>query len=905
MTSDGAGPNRPEKQTKKEILEVLHTSKTGLSKEEATKRLKENGFNEFESKTKKSILKLIFEQLLDKTNLILIAAGTLSLILAIVEHVTMNHKDYIESIVIFAIVILNSFIAILQERKAENALEALKKMGAPHAKVYRDNDLRIIYARELVKGDIVFIEAGDIVPADLRLLETNDLIVEEATLTGESLGVNKNSEIILKDNVAIGDKINLAYMSTIVANGNALGVVYQTGMQTEVGKIAKSLKNQDNLETPLKKKLADLGKKLSIVALIICAIVIILDLIRWDYSSNPLNFISFMPTLMTAVALAISVIPEGLPAIATVIMALGVERMSKKNALVKQLPSVETLGGATVICTDKTGTLTQNKMSVVEVALDNNFLDNSTSLIKNINNNLISEKLYLSAILCNNADFDPLDENKIIGDPTEGALLNFAKSYYQNLDEIKNKYQRIAEEPFDSSRKLMSVILKKEDYLIITKGAVEEILNCSKYFLTSDGIKELTSLDKKRILNLANSMASRALRVLGFAYKNNDALLVDNEEIESDLIFIGLVGMIDPPREEVRKSIITCKEAGIRTVMITGDHKLTAIAIAKNLGIYDEKEGHIALNQEELNNLNDEDLKKIIQKVTVFSRVSPEDKLRIVKILNEVGEITAMTGDGVNDAPALKAANIGIAMGSGTEVAKDAADLILLDDNFKTIEVAIKEGRRIYNNILKVVQFLLAGNIAEIIMIILAQLINWPAPLIAIHILVINLVTDSIPALALGVDPASKKIMKVKPIKTNSLFANGLAIRVRIHGIFIALSSFSIYMYGILGLKDPQAAMTMSFLVLSISQIIHSFNQRSNIDSIFSPKDHNKWLYIVSFGALGVVAFIAFTPKVMDIFKLVYLEPINYLYVLLISLVPLVLVEIQKLIKRFYLKHKK
>lgn len=476
-------------------------------------------------------------------------------------------------------------------------------MGAPHAKVYRDNDLNVIFARELVIGDIVFIEAGDIVPADIRLLQTNDLVIEEATLTGESTGVLKNDEAIIPIDSALGDKVNMAYMSTIVSNDNGLGVVVSTGMNTEVGKIAKSLKNQDELETPLKKKLADLGKKLSFVALVVCALVIAIDLIRWDYSLNPLNFVSFMPTLMTAVALAISVIPEGLPAIATVIMALGVERMSRKNALVKQLPSVETLGGATVICTDKTGTLTQNKMSVVEVTINGDILNKASKKIGEINDdNSIYNLLLISSVLCNNSDFDPDNEEKIIGDPTEGALLNFAKRYFLNLDNIRLNYKRIHEEPFDSVRKLMSVVVQNESTInVITKGAIEEILNKSTKLLTNDGLKILAESDKKEILDLSNKMANNALRVLGFAYKQIKALPSYDDNIENDLIFVGLVGMIDPPREEVKKSIKICKDAGIRTVMITGDHKLTAIAIAKQLGIYNESENNLALNQEELN----------------------------------------------------------------------------------------------------------------------------------------------------------------------------------------------------------------------------------------------------------------------------------------------------------------
>ncbi len=907
IKSESTEPLSYYSQNEQQVVENLKTSKEGLSDEEADVRLKRDGFNELEGKKKKTILKMIGEQLKDKTNIILLIAGTLSLVLAIVEHITVNRAEYIESIVIYAIVALNSFIAILQERKAENALEALKELSAPHAKVYRNGELSVIQTKEIVIGDLVFIEAGDIVPADLRLVETNDLTIQEAALTGESIPVEKDADIILANNIPVGDRINMAYMSTIVTGGNGYGYVCHTAMQSEVGKIAKSLNDQEELETPLKRKLADLGKKLSIVAIIVCTLVIAFDLIRWDWQANPFTFVKFMPTLMTAVALAISVIPEGLPTIATVIMALGVERMSKKNALVKQLPAVETLGSATVVCSDKTGTLTQNKMTVVEVAINGDFAVKRT-LVLNKEKMEINRYIPLleAAILCNNAEFDPDNVGAIIGDPTEGALLFFAKDNGIDIEEINEKYIREFEQPFDSDRKMMSVVVNKENqYVNYTKGAIEEILAKTTHFWDKDGIRPITDKDKNDVINLATDMAKRALRVLGFATKILDKLPEEDEDIEHNLVFVGLVGMIDPPRLEVLSAIRSCKSAGIRTVMITGDHKLTAVSIAKNLEIYDESQGNIALGQEELEKMTDDELKKIIKNVTVFSRVSPQDKLRIVNVLNEVGEITAMTGDGVNDAPALKAAHIGIAMGSGTEVAKDASDLILLDDDFKTIEVAIKEGRRIYKNILKVVQFLLAGNIAEIIMIILAQLIGWPAPLIAIHILVINLVTDSIPALALGVDPASKNIMKEKPLKTNSLFANGLALRVIIHGVFIAIASFSVYAYGILHLKSPEAAMTMSFLVLAISQIIHSVNQRSNTDSAFRPSDFNKWLYIVSVLSFAIIAILAFVPGVHDLFKLIYITPLQYLFVIAMSFVPLVLVEIQKLIKRTVIKKRK
>jgi len=863
------------------VMQSLETSTDGLSDREAEERLAHYGTNELRKKQKKSIGKMLLEQVTDLMVLILVGAAILSMFLG----------EWVEAIVILTIVVIDAVIGVVQECKATNALEALKQMSAPTACVRREDEESIIPASELVPGDIVLLEDGAIVPADLRLIRENRLAVQEASLTGESIPIEKDSKTVLEADVPLGSRINMAYTSSIVMYGNAEGVVVGTGMNTEVGRIAGMLDNQNELDTPLKQKLNSVGKTLSMVGLIVCIVIFVIG----SLYGRP-----WIPLLMTAVSLAISIIPEGLPATATIVMALGVQRMAKQNAIIRKLPAVETLGSATVICCDKTGTLTQNRMTVTHIALESDFNNGKAAQVKNISDfPMASRELLSIAALCNNASFDPDREGEFIGDPTEGALLLFAKQYGVEVDALEEAMPRVFEQPFDSIRKRMTTVHKfRNEIVAYTKGAVEEILPLCSRILTNQGVREMTDIDRKHILDLCLSMSEEALRVLGFAKRTLDHIPEDeNENVEEDLTFIGMTGMIDPPRTEVIKAVEACHTAGIRVIMITGDHKITALEIARQLHIF--REGNMVIAGPELDHMTDEQLKEAVKTATVFARVSPSDKLRIIKALQVDGEVAAMTGDGVNDSPALKAADIGIAMGkAGTDVAKDASDMILMDDNFTTIEYAIREGRRIYRNIQKVIQFLLAGNIAEILTLFIATVFNWDAPILAVQILLVNLVTDTLPALALGVDPASKNIMKHKPVKSGSLFERGLVVRVCLHGAFISAATIGAFKIGIY-IEGYGVGMTMAFLVLSISQLLHALNQRSNTESIFSSGNgRNPHLLLSIVASAFVLMIILLVPYFRNIFSLCLLTAKEWWIVLLFSILPLLAVEISKMIIR-------
>ncbi len=830
----------------------------GLTEEEVIEKRKKCGYNELSQKKKKTILNMIFEQLSDAMIIILFVAAIVSYLLS----------EKAEAIVILVIIIINIIISVFQEKKAENAVELLKSMNAPNVKVLRDGIRKIISAKELVIDDIVFIEDGDIVPADLRLLETSRLQIAEASLTGESVPVYKDENIVLDENTLLGDRVNMAYSSTIVTYGSGMGIVVAIGMDTEVGKIANMLENADELDTPLKQKLNKIGKILSLFGIIISIIVFIIGLL---YGKD------IVEVLMIAISLAISVIPEGLPATATIVMALGVQRMAKKNALIRKLPAVETLGSTTVICTDKTGTLTQNKMTVKEYALYSDFINGEVNIGK-----VKNKELLYACSLCNNATLE-------IGDPTEIALLEFAKKNNRLV-----KYKRVSEIPFDSIRKRMTTVNKIKNYIVYTKGAVDTVLPLCNKILDGNKIKNLTYEEIDKIYDLCNQASKRAMRVLAFAYKNVDDLETD---LESDLIFIGVVCMIDPPRNEVKKAIETCHKAGIKVIMITGDHIETALAITKQLNIY--KEGDLAISGFDLEKISDKQLDKIVLKTSVFARISPNDKLRIVNSIKRNNNIVAMTGDGVNDAPALKSADIGISMGkSGTDVARESSDMILLDDNFKTIEYAIKEGRRIYSNIQKVIQYLLAGNISEVLVIFIAMIANIGTPILAVHILIINLVTDTIPALAIGVDPAPCDIMDKQPIKVGTLFEKGLILRVIFHGVLISIITLIAYYIGYL--DSPKEGVTMAFITLSLSQIIHSLNQHSSTISFFSKKHARNWyLYLAMFISTIVLLMLVFVKPIAEFLSLQQPNLFEWAVIILLSLVPLVVVEIYKLIKKF------
>lgn len=880
-----------------EVEKVLGTSEEGLSDAEAAKRLAEYGKNTLRQKPPKSVWKMIWEQLTDVMVIILLIAAAFSLVMYFLED-----EGLAECIVILVVIALNATIGVVQEKKAANALEALKNMTAPTARVMREGEESVVPASELVPGDIVYLEDGCIVPADIRIIQDSNLKVQEAALTGESVPAEKDGPTVLAEDAPLGDRVNMAYSSSVVMYGNATGIVVGTGMNTEVGKIANLLDEQDDFDTPMKRKLNSVGKVLSLVGLIVCVLIFAIGMIRdgWD---------AWVNYIFIAISLAISIIPEGLPATSTIIMALGVQRMAKQNALVKSLPAVETLGSASVVCCDKTGTLTLNKMTVTYVAVGDDFLRESITSAADVSSKYdreVYKDLLSGCALCVNAKKDPDNPENILGDPTEGALVFFAEKFGIDSEEYEKENPRVFEQPFDSDRKRMTVLNDMGGTLTAyTKGAVDELLPlCAKY-RTAEGVRAMTDADREQILKVCNGMSGEALRVLGFAVREwKEAPEDESADLETEMTFVGVVGMIDPPRKEVIKAVETCHDAGIRVVMITGDHKVTAMAIAKQLHIF--REGNIVISGSELDDMSDEELDKAVKNCVVFARVSPSDKLRIIQSLKRTGEIAAMTGDGVNDSPALKEADIGVAMGiTGTDVAKDAADMILLDDNFTTIEHAIREGRRVYRNIQKVIQFLVAGNISEILILLLAVVFGWQMPILAVHILLINLATDSLPAVALGIDPADSNVMKQKPVKSGTLFERGMIFRIVLHGLFISAAALATYAIGMGGnfysgdADLHNRAMTMTFIVLSLSQLAHALNQRSNVDSVFKPgQGHNKYLFGAMVISAAIVAAVAFIPGVKDLFSLVYIGWKDWLICIGLALLPLVAVEISKIFVR-------
>ena len=880
--------------------------KKGLNLEGVEESRKKYGINELKAKKKKTLLIKFLEQFKDFMIIILIIAALVSGIIGYIEN-----EGITDSIIILIVVIMNAIIGVAQESKAEKSLEALQKLSSHVAKVIRNGELIIVPSKELVPGDIVVLETGDYVPADLRIIEAVNLKVQEASLTGESVPVEKNIEAISDEKVGIGDRTNMLFSSSLITYGRGKGIVVETGMNTEVGKIASIINDTNETETPLQEKLNKLGKTLGIGALIICAVIFVIGLL---YGKNPLDM------FMTAVSLAVAAIPEGLAAVSTIVLAIGVQRMVKKHAIVKKLPAVETLGSATVICSDKTGTLTQNKMTVQKIFYNNKLVD-----IPEVNleeEDAVLEKLVYVSMLCNDTKIGT--DKQLTGDPTETALINMGfKLDFQPA--IYEQMPRIKEIPFDSDRKLMTTVNRiGEKFVVCTKGGVDELLNrCTKYILKGE-IK--TDLDnyKNQIKENNEKMAKDALRVLAMGYKelNHEPTDEEMKDIENNLIYIGMVGMIDPPREEVKLAVQKCKTAGIKTVMITGDHKITAVAIAKALGIL-EKEDE-AITGAELEEMSDEELTKNIRKYSVYARVSPEHKVRIVKAWQANGEIVAMTGDGVNDAPALKTADIGCAMGIvGTDVAKEAADVILTDDNFATIVSAVEEGRRIYDNILKAIQFLLSSNVGEIIVLFVAILItpllskifgidiHLIEPLLPIHILWINLVTDSLPALALAVDPAEKDIMKRKPIKPKKgVFTKGMIWRVVYQGVMIGIITLAAFVIGlgtknvpvIEGLTEQEVRVeigqTMAFVALALSELVHVFNIRNNKESIFKTKIFNNGKLILAILVSAILMFvILLIPGLRTIFSIPVLPMSNIVEIVILVLLPMVIVEIFKLFK--------
>ncbi len=875
----------------KEMTSDLETDLTnGLTSAQATKNREKFGLNKLEEKEKKTLLTQIIEQLSDVMILILIAAAILSIVVG----------EAVDGIVILMIVVLNAVLGITQERKASNALEALKNMAAPKAKVIRDGKLQVIDGKDVVVGDIVQLETGDYVPADLKIIELANLKINESALTGESVSVEKKLELSGED-TALADMKDSAFMSTIVTYGRARGIATKVGMDTQIGKIATMINEQKEEKTPLQEKLAGFGKMLGIVVVIISIIIFILGFLRGE---------GFVAGFMTAISLAVAAIPEGLPAVVTVVLAMGVSGMVKKNAIMKNLSAVETLGGVTVICSDKTGTLTQNKMTVVKLydnsdewevsgtgySFDGEISNGASKDLSKI------EMLIKTSTLCNDAE---VKEGEVIGDPTEGALVVLAEKAGFEQVKIRQEYSRTSEYPFDSERKRMST---KNDCdsksYIFTKGALGGVLDVSTKIMIDGEVRAITDEDKKRLLEKNTMYAKQALRVLAFAYKEVDSSAEALKE-ENDLIFLGLACMIDPPREEVKDAIRVCKKAGIRAVMITGDNILTASAIAKELGIIESDEE--TLESKYIDDYSDEDFAKKVQTTSVFARVSPEHKVRIVSAIKSGGDVAAMTGDGVNDAPALKKADIGIAMGiTGTDVSKEAADMILTDDNFTSIVSAVEQGRIIYSNIRKFVGFLLSCNIGEVLIIFVAMLVGWATPLVPIQLLWINLITDSFPAFALGLEAGEGDVMDKKPRDTEEpIVDKKMKIAIAFQSIGLAVAVLASYRIGMTlavnkSMSDPLLlARTFSFVTIICGEMFRAFSARSEIKTVFKMKVFsNKFLNYSVLIAIALLLVVLYVPFLQGIFTTYPLSLSHLGLAVLLAFVPLVFGELAKKIKQ-------
>ncbi|KUJ97580.1 MAG: putative calcium-transporting ATPase [Thermodesulfobacterium sp. 37_54] len=849
--------------TAEEILEVLNTGPTGLSEREATQRLAIYGKNVLEKKKKSSPLTLFLSQFKDFLVFILVVAALISGFLG----------ELIDTVTITVILLINGLIGFIQTYRAEKAMEALSKMLSLYAVVIRDGKIKKIPAEELVPGDIVLIEAGEVIPADLRLLEAYQLRVDESLLTGESVPVSKQVDPIIGEKLPVSEQKNMVFKGTFVTNGRGKGVVVATGMNTEFGKIAKMVQQEDT-KTPLQKRLADFGKKLGLAILFICLLIFILGVLRGE---EPLRMI------LTSVALAVAAVPEALPAVVTITLALGAKKMVDLNALVRNLPAVETLGSVTFICTDKTGTLTQNKMTVREVF----------SFEKQTN--------YLFLCMALNNDIRLTEEGNPTGDPTEIALYEYAKENHFEKVELQKKFPRVFEIPFDPKRKAMTTVHKKENgYIVFTKGSLETILEKSAFILLEDKIVPLTEEIKKEISDKALEFAKKGMRVLAFSYKEIPELF-ETETLESKLIFLGFCGMIDPPRKEVKEAIALCKSAGIKVVMVTGDHPVTAWAIAKDLSIVEKDDplDSALITGKELEEMSLEDFEKKVEKIKVYARTSPEQKLKIVKALQEKGQFVAMTGDGVNDAPALKKADIGVSMGSGTEVAKEASDLILLDDNFATITQAVKEGRRIYDNIRKFVKYTMTSNSGEIWTVGLAPFLGLPLPLLPVHILWINLITDGLPGIALSGEREEKDIMQRPPRHPKeSLFAHGLGIHIVWVGWLMGV--VCLLVQG-LAIKYNLHWQTMVFSVLCLSQLGHALAIRSEKESIFKiGLFSNKPLFYTIVFSVVLQLGIIYCPLFNKLFHTQPLSLRELIITFVASSIVFIAVEIEKLIKRRY-----
>jgi len=851
------------------VLKSQESSKNGIDSSQAQERLEKFGPNKLDEGKKKSVFVKFLEQLKDPMIIVLLAAAVIS---------GLAH-EIVDSIIILVVVVLNSILGVVQEGKAEKAIEALQKMSSPYSKVRRNSQVMQVKSEEIVPGDIVLLEAGDSVPADMRLIEASSLKIEEASLTGESIPTEKTSQVIsAKDkDVPLGDRVNMAYMGTNVVYGREEGVVVSTGMSTEMGKIANILSSTDDEKTPLQKKLASLSKVMSVAVLAICVFIFAFGVIK----NGGFQGGHVLESFLMAISLAVAAIPEGLVAVVTVVLSIGVTKMSKRNSIIRKLTAVETLGCTQVICSDKTGTLTQNKMTVVETYTLGD-----------------KDQLAISMALCNDASLAE-DGNEVIGEPTESALVRYAYDSGKNKNELVKQLPRVAEAPFDSVRKMMSTVHKEPNgkFIQYTKGAPDELLKACTHILTKDGAVPLTDAHRSEIMAENKKMANKVLRVLGSAFKQTDELPSDvsPESLERDLTFIGLTGMIDPVRPEVKAAIEKCRNAGIRPIMITGDHKDTAVAIAKELGIISNE--NQAITGAELSNIPDDEFEKKINNYSVYARVQPEHKVRIVNAWKKHGKITAMTGDGVNDAPALKSADIGVGMGiTGTDVTKNVSDMVLADDNFASIVYAVEEGRRIYDNIRKAIQFLLSSNLSEVVALFVATIMNFQL-FSPIHILWINLITDSFPAIALGMEEAEDDIMMRPPRSPEEgIFAGGLGISVIYQGVAIAILTLISFIIG--NKVGPVTGMTMAFLTLSTCEVFQSLNLRSMTKSIFTLKTKNMFLLGAMVLSFVLSLCVIYIPGVNTVFKLTPLSGTNLLISLLLSFSIIPIVEIVKLITR-------
>ncbi len=868
-------------ETTEAVLSEVNSTTAGLTADEAAKRLKENGENKLDEAPKPTLMARFIEQFKNPMILVLLAAAVISAITGIISDGKLDADVFI----ILFVVIANAVLGVYQENKAESAIEALQAMSAAQSKVYRSGELVVIPSSELVPGDVIALEAGDNVPADCRIIEAAALKAEESALTGESVPCEKDSEALTGEEVPLGDRKNMLYMGSSIAYGRAEAVVVATGMKTEMGKIAGAIANADDDETPLQKSLDQLSKILSVAVLIICVIILGLNIVRMLAADGAITLPKFLEAFMIAVSLAVAAIPEGLAAVVTVVLSIGVTNMSKRGAIIRRLTAVEALGCAQVICSDKTGTLTQNKMTVVK--------ENTTDI------NLLAKAMALCCDAVLNQD------DSVAGEPTEAALVAYAHKCGLKKYELEAKTPRVAEAPFDSMRKMMSTVHRTDKgYIQYTKGAPDEVLRKCTKILEGGAVRAMNDDDRKEILRQNKEMADDALRVLLAAYREYDSLPTDTspEALEEDLIYIGMTGMIDPVRPEVKDAIGLCRTAGIRPVMITGDHRDTAVAIAKELGIISE--GQKALTGAELSKIPDEEFNATVGDYSVYARVQPEHKVRIVNAWRKKNMTTAMTGDGVNDAPSIKSADIGVGMGiTGTDVTKNVADMVLTDDNFATIVGAVEEGRRIYDNIRKAIQFLLSSNLSEVLCILIAtlglgSLTNGAFTIFGpVHLLWINLISDCFPAIALGMEPAEEGIMNRKPRSSGShIFSDGLGINLLWQGTAIAVLTLISYVIG--AQTSPAAGTTMAFLTLSICEMLHAWNMRSLSESIFAMKSHNKVLLGSIMLSFVLTLPLLLIPALRDIFSLTELTGSQYLAAAGLAAVIIPLVEAAKAIKR-------